>query len=175
MSARLVIMTALVAAAPLGAGARPLEAELPRDGKACWERAYDEAHLAAHPKQQVTAIRLVHLPEDWQETENGRFYVSLRFKLRGKAGSGDYAYSLGAFCGPSKGALVCKNEWDAGTWAIQRAGGGLMIRNAGTIIANPIPYDAEEVADGAVRIKAEPDDKAWLLTSRTAGPSCKIE
>lgn len=156
------------------ASARPLEAELPKDAKACWSRAYDEAHLRAHPKQQVTAIKLVHLPQDWQ-AQRGRFFVDLKFRLRQRVNADDYDYSISAFCGASKGGLLCVNEWDAGSYRIDRAEGGVVIRNAGTIIANPIPYDAEEVADGAVRIRAEPDDKAWLLTTKTSDASCRIE
>lgn len=166
---------ALLMLAAAGASARPLERELPPKAKACWSKVYDEGHLKAHPKQRVTAIKLVHLPDDWSDSENGRFYVDLRFKLRGKTSSNDFEYSLSAFCGATKGGLICKNEWDAGTWRISASSGGLLIRNGGMIIANPIPYDAEEIADGAVRIRAEPDDRAWLLDSRTSDASCKIE
>lgn len=157
------------------AAARPLEAELPKDARACWSRAYDDAHLKAHPRQQVTGLKLVHLPEDWPQAEGGRFFVDLKFNLRKRVKAQDYDYSISAFCGASKSGLLCVNEWDAATYRIDRASGGIVIRNAGTIIANPIPYDAEEVADGAVRITAAPDDKAWLLTTRTSDASCRIE
>ena len=50
--------------------------------------------------------------------------------------------------------------------------GALDIRNGG-IVANPNPYDAEEIADGAVKIPAKPDDGLWRLMPAT--DACEIE
>ena len=41
------------------------ESQLLPDRDTCWERIYDDAHLKAHPRQQVVQIRLFHLPSRW--------------------------------------------------------------------------------------------------------------
>lgn len=153
------------------AQARPLERELPPARAACWERAYDAAHLAAHPRQKVARIRLVHLPESWPEAARGSFYVALYLNLRERVKPAQsFDYQLGGFCRASGQGLRCVPEWEAGSWRIERGpNGALDIRNAG-IVANPNPYDAEEIADGAVRIPARPDDGVWRLMRR-AGPA----
>ena len=69
------------------ARARPLEQDLPLKRAACFERAYDAAHLKSRPRQQVTRIRLLHLPDQWTALEDGRFYVSLVANLRSRRGN----------------------------------------------------------------------------------------
>jgi hypothetical protein len=171
---RLMLFAGLLSAE--AAGARPLEAELPRDRKACWERIYDAAHLAAHPWQKVVRIKLVHMPQSWREAEGGAFYVDLKMTLRKRRPGGHaFDYSLGAVCKADGASLLCVNEWDAGSWRIERAaGGGLVVRNGGGIIMNPSPYDAEEVADGAAPVPAAPDDRAWALEP-SPDAACRIE
>ena len=162
----------LLAAA--AAHARPLERELPPRKNACWERSYDAAHLATHPRQKVAKIRLLHSPENWQPGEGGSVYVMLHINLRERVKPGQaFDYQLGGFCRAAGQGLLCRPEWDAGSWRIERGpNGALDIRNAG-ITANPDPYDAEEIADGAARIPAKPDDGTWRL-SPAAGP-CRLE
>jgi hypothetical protein len=156
------------------AWARPLERELPPAKAACWERVYDAAHLASHPQQKVARIRLVHLPQNWSETGQGGFYVALYVNLRQRAKvDQSFDYQLGGICKAAGQGLRCVPEWEAGSWRIERGpNGALDIRNGG-IIANPNPYDAEEIADGAVKIPAKPDDGLWRL-SPAAGP-CGLE
>lgn len=145
------------------AAARPLERELPRGRQACWERSYDAAHLAAHPLQKVVRVRLLHLPGSWREQPYG-FYVQLSFKLRGSRSDKAFDYQLGGFCKAAGNGLRCTPQWDAGAWRLSSApGGALDVGNDG-LIANPDPYDAEEIADDAVRIPAKPDDGVWRLT-----------
>jgi hypothetical protein len=142
----------------------PLKAELPPDRKACWERTYDAAHLAAHPRQQVKRIRLIHSPGDWLR-EDGRLGVDLQVNVRGpRTGPNAMDYSVFGFCRSSRGGLSCRPEWNAGAWRIERGqGGSLVVRNESSIAFNPDGYAAEEVSENAVRIRAEPDDKAWRL------------
>ena len=162
----------LALAAP--ASARPLESELPPKRAACWERSYDAAHLAAHPQQKVSRIRLVHLPDDWKAAPSRGFFVVLYINLRQRAkATSDYDYQLSGFCKPRGQGVQCVPEWEAGSWRIERGPQGTLdIRNAG-IVANPNPYDAEEIADNAVRIPARPDDAIWRL--KPASDACRIE
>ncbi len=163
MAGRFAVAAALLASAAAAEG-RPLEAELPPRSAACWERVYGQAHLAAHPRRQVTRIRLVGAPEP--EADRGVF-VELQFALRKRANDRAFDYKLDGFCRPSRGGLRCEPGWDAGVWRLERAEGGkLLVRNEGLAI-NPADYDAEDVADDAVRLPPKPDDQAWLLDRST--------
>ncbi|HEV7257439.1 MAG TPA: hypothetical protein VGN82_06620 [Bosea sp. (in: a-proteobacteria)] len=175
MRAASIPTIALAALALAGrAEARPLESELPPKRAACWERSYDAAHLAAHPRQKVGRIRLVHLPDDWKAEPSRGFFVVLYMNLRERVkATSDYDYQISGFCKPRGQGVHCVPEWEAGSWRIERGpGGALDIRNGG-IIANPNPYDAEEIADDAVRIPAKPDDGVWRLMPATG--ACRIE
>jgi hypothetical protein len=151
------------AASAASATDRPLVEELPLGQDACWERHYDAGHLNQHPEQKVASIRLLHMPENWTVNDES-FYVSLSFNLRGSVSSQDsFDYRLGGICKPSGLGLHCENDWDAGSWTIARGpDGSLDIRNHG-LIANPYGYDAEDIADGAVKMPAKPDDSVWRL------------
>ncbi len=166
----IVLMLALAGSAQ----ARPLERELPPKANACWERSYGAAHLGKHPRQKVARIRLLHAPESWQPGEGGSVYIMLYISLRERLKpEQNFDYQLGGFCRAAGQGLRCVPEWDAGSWRIERGpNGALDIRNAG-IIANPNPYDAEEIADGAVQIPARPDDGVWRLSP--ASGTCQLE
>lgn len=161
----------LVAASPTLA--RPLESELPAKRDACWERAYGEAHLRAHPQQQAAKIRLVHKPNTWQAEPHAAIYVALYFNLRQRTTTNRFDYQIGGFCKPQGKGLRCVPEWDAGSWRlVSGPQGALDIRNGG-IVANPNPYDAEDIADNAVKIPAKPDDGLWRLMP--SSDACEIE
>lgn len=169
------LMAMLLVASPLvpPAQARPLESELPLRRAACWERAYDEAHRKANPRQKIARIRLVHLPETWSGTPAQGIFVMLYMNLRQRTTSHDYDYQLSGFCKARGQDLHCVPEWEAGSWRISRGPHGTLdIHNHG-IVANPNPYDAEEIADGAVKIPAKPDDGVWRL--QPASGACRIE
>lgn len=173
MRSAAILAAMLLPALAIPAVARPLERELPPRRDACWERIYDEAHLKAHPGQKVTRIRLVHLPSKWPDGQANSFYVLLYFNLRQRNALTGFDYQLGGFCKPSGDGLRCEPEWEAGTWRIERGPNGTVrVRNSG-LSANPNPYDAEEIADNAVRIPAKPDDGVWQL-SPANGP-CELE
>ncbi len=170
----LLLAVPLLTIAALPAATRPLERELPRDRAACWQRDYDTDHLASHPRQKVASVRLVHLPQDWPATGRGNesFFVMLYFNLRQRTTGHEFDYQLSGFCKPAGKGVRCVPEWEAGSWRIEAGpGGALDIRNAG-ITANPHPYDAEEIADGAVAIPAKPDDGIWRL--KPASDACKV-
>jgi hypothetical protein len=146
------------------------ESQLLPDRDACWERIYDDAHLKAHPRQQVVRIRLFHLPSRWPQPSSGVTFVELEMNLRARThGSDAFDYSLGGFCKPSHGGLHCEPEWRAGTWQIERgANGSLTVRND-DITVNPSSSAAEERSADAVTLKAANDEAAWSLQPVT-GP-----
>jgi hypothetical protein len=167
----LIALLAIVTTQP--ALARPLERELPLNRSACWERIYDAAHLSAHPRQKVAEIRLVHIASPGGQDPAG-LYLQLYFNLRERRANADAAHDFkyGGFCKPVGRALRCEAEWEAGTFTVEAGAGGLLVRNGG-IVANPLEYDAEDIADGAVKIPAKPDDGAWSL--KPARGECRIE
>lgn len=168
------LIAALAAAMAQSAVARPLERELPLKRAACWERVYDAAHLSAHPRQKVAGIRLVHIATAEDQGPAG-VYLQLYFNLRQRRGNAGTAhdYKYGGFCKAAGFGLRCEAEWDAGVFTVEPGQrGDLLVRNRG-IVANPLEYDSEDIADNAVKIPAKPDDGAWAL--KPAGSECKIE
>jgi hypothetical protein len=136
----------------------------------CWERIYDDAHLTAHPRQQVVQIRLFHLPSRWPRPASGETFVALEMNLRARTHRSDaFDYSLGEFCQPSRGGLRCEPEWHAGSWQIERGANGSLIVCNDDITVNPSPSAAEERSEDAVTLKAANDEAAWRL-QRMAGP-----
>jgi hypothetical protein len=114
------------------------------DRDACWERLYDDAHLKAHPRQQVVQIRLFHLPSHWPRPAPGVTFVTLEMNLRAHQGSDAFDYSLGRFCRRSRGGLLCKPEWRAGSWRIDPGVNGSLIVRNDDITINPSASAAEE-------------------------------
>ena len=141
------------------------------DREACWERIYDDAHLKAHPRQQVVKIRLLHLPSRWPQPAQGVTFIELEMNLRTRIHGGDaFDYRLGGFCKPSPGGLrgVRQNE-RAGSWQIEPGTNGSLVVRNNDITVNPSSSAAEERSDDAVTLKAADDEAAWRL-QRMSGP-----
>lgn len=169
-------LTAAFFALTLPVTAYPLEDVLPATTRTCWERVYDAAHLAAHPAQKVVAVRMMFGGVDVGRKRNDPVPVDLYFNLRKrKADNPDpasYDYRLSAQCRAAGSGLRCVPEWDAGSWRIAKGQGGSLVLHNGGLIANPDNYDAEDIADDAVRIPARPDDRSWRLSPLPAA-SCR--
>ncbi len=149
------------------ASANPLETELAGMANSCWERSYDAAHLKAHTLQQVTTIKL-----SAEVQEDGTIRAELGVNLRRCTGEGGpYDYAASSYCEAREDFLACPSEWEAGSFLIEKAKGGLKVYNKGMII-NPSNYDSEDIAPGALDIY-ESDDKEWLLRE-SADESCDI-
>lgn len=56
---------------------------------ACFVRRYDANHLAQHPKQKVSAMKLLVMAEDAPEDKNVNYSFRLGFKYRHRAGNFD--------------------------------------------------------------------------------------
>jgi hypothetical protein len=67
---------------------------------ACFVREYDSAHLAKHPAQKVSAMKLLVTAEQIPEDENINHVFSLGVKFRNRPGN----YSSGGGCGHAKAA-----------------------------------------------------------------------
>ena len=56
---------------------------------ACFVRRYDASHLAQHPKQKVSAMKLLVMAEDAPEDKTVNYSFRLGFKYRHRAGNFD--------------------------------------------------------------------------------------
>lgn len=166
LSATRLLVITLAAAAASGTQAAPLEKELPPGKDTCWDRWYDEEHLAKHPQQRVTAFRVVR---QGSAATDGIF-VMLMFNLRKRTQveapeERSFDYTTTAFCKPSRSGLNCENEYGLGRFRVDPdRKGGLIVRNLG-LTANPSNYDAEDISDNAVKIPPKPDDGAWAVST----------
>ena len=96
----------------------------------CYERVYSEAHLAKHPQQKVTYMRLDHFPFfSGPFDNNGQpviypnardIVVNLTVHMRGM----DVELGATGFCWPEGTGMACGLECDGGQFAPGRPGGG---------------------------------------------------
>jgi hypothetical protein len=164
------------------AGAQPVEpgeerqiAELlaPEPGaRICFARDYDEAHLKAHPHQQVQSIgfRLdyfAHEPDEYWPKGQRNYYFELRAVLR----DGGREATAGGECVPSPDGenIYCGVDCDGGAVLIRRAAGG------GKILVDLEATGRIRMSEGCdeAGFDLEPgvDDKVFLLSEVPAG-SC---
>ncbi|MCX7890183.1 MAG: hypothetical protein N2422_10745 [Rhodobacteraceae bacterium] len=146
---RTCLAAALVAAALAG----PAAARAPfAGGEGCYWRSYGAAHLAAHPAQQVTTMRL----EAWSDpAAAGRQVLRLTVTVRG----GAERPAATAYCeATGGGVLACDLEGDAGSFAAGPAPGGavrLRVGDDGLVF---------EGARGFVELSGRAgDDRVFLL------------
>jgi hypothetical protein len=113
---------------PQGAGAKvvnDLQGRLPNalDMK-CYSQVFDEAHLAAHPKQRITSMALVIGPLELQGHHGSRVwpYVIVT-SLKGRKGS----FWQGGDCEFKGDAFNCSADCDGGsvTLTVPEGGSGL--------------------------------------------------
>jgi hypothetical protein len=167
MSLRSAASAAFIVVSLAPALANPLERELAALSNSCWERTYDAAHLKAHPGQRTVKIRL-----STQVQDDGSIVGQLGINMRKRTvAGGRFDYAAFGYCKARQDAIACPSEWDAGTFLIEKAKGGLLVHNKGMIV-NPSNYDSEDIAPGAVDLY-ESDDKSWLL-KRIEDEGCDI-
>ena len=123
----------------------------------CFSRTYDRAHLAKHPDQIVTAVKL-HL-----KTNNHRSYdcdFSLQFKVRGKYET----LRTAGFCnrdarGAAKG-LKCIVECDGGgVYVVHRATDLMMYLNRIRVVTSC----GDDVIEGGEELSGGKDDREFRL------------
>lgn len=166
------IATLVAAGLVLGAGGTAASADEtdvkifgyePGDARAaaCFVRVYDEAHLKAHPQQNVTTMTML---VDGEPDDAGRYYaLSLGVTFRGS----DSQMRASGGCGATADGvelISCGIDCDGGTI-------GLRFRDAGSILVDipdgartwdpDAPEDEEEFVDTVGRFG--PDDKVFRL------------
>ena len=108
------LTVAPILAAPLLLASTPMvmaQSQVLPNRDACWERIYDDAHLKAHPMQQVVRIRLFHLPSRWPQPASGVTFVALEINLRTRTrANGRVDYSLGGFASRAKAGCAASRN-----------------------------------------------------------------
>ena len=118
-------------------------------GPACYARAYDQTHLASHPKQRVREVMLGTLPEETAE-DPGEWDIVLDLGFTLIDGS-DYAGR--AYCVDD----ACSLEGDGGRFDVAPAkDDGLQL----SIVGDFLELEGVEGFSGNL---AESDDKVFLL------------
>jgi hypothetical protein len=115
----------LFALAFVASCARPSPGFAKEAWNGCFERAYDVAHLAAHPGQTVKSIALLMTPVSGRRSNNDRWWnhkpwianAQLTITLRGKKTK---YYGYIADCVASAAGLVCPMEEDAAMFTLAR-------------------------------------------------------
>lgn len=148
---------------------RPLE----RQGEsfACFSREYDDAHLSAHPQQQVAFVRAL-VAARAPATPSPMYQVTLAFRFRGRAET----LTAVAECGGGKppdsvrGGARCAGPGDAETrLALAGRQAVVMTIPGGADLWAPGPTDQRH---DTVANPFGPDDKAFRLV-RTDLKQCE--
>jgi hypothetical protein len=125
----------------------------------CWERAYSVQHLAEHPDQTVTTIRLRREPMGFPKAP-GETLMQIEVTFRGGGGrrEGPEAVAIG-YCRPDGDArLLCGIEGDGGSYRIEAQGGHEILLAPGS---EGMHFETRE-AFHELR-EDEGDDRAFLL------------
>ena len=132
-----------------------------RDG-ACYARAYDAAHLAAHPQQTVTTFFVGAAGPEWRPTETpGHSAIAFGFHMTGR----NDLYSGVAMCTPNGDALACDVEGDGGQFAIARNGEGLRVTLQRLEVEGPNDFSPDlAAADNRVMLLSAAQPSACAAT-----------
>ena len=117
---------------------------------ACFQRQYDAAHLAQHPRQQVVEIALT--PAEGQVVSTS-LVVDIAVTLR----AGDH-YIGSAYCEPEGNGLSCGMEGDAGAFSLSVRKGGALLLNV-----DPLGMSFENEQDFLTISGTSGDDRAFLM------------
>jgi hypothetical protein len=147
---RLILIIGAILATP--AHAQTMRETLLTDTPFCFARAYDAAHLDAHPDQRVTAISIGQHPEVPQNVADG-MVLELKVSLRGSK----EVFGGAAYCQVGKIA-DCGMEGDAGTMVIEPRGSDSILMTVG-----PYGITFEGAADFVTLESDRGDDRSFLL------------
>jgi len=142
--------------------ATPTFAQSPQDlmfpsADSCYQRSYSAAHLAKHPAQRVTELRLG--PDAGMAATGLALRVEVR--LRGTPGGWFEGYG---YCESAGGVtLDCLMEGDAGDFAVTPARGGILV----TVGRSGMSFENDA---GFVTLDSKTgDDRSFLLRPSPCG------
>lgn len=88
----------------------------------CYARAYDEAHMAAHPRQRVTQFYVT--ANGSEDAATHAFIVDFGFTVKDSAD----VYFGSASCDSTPDVAKCWADGDGGTFTLEAFDGGLEVR-----------------------------------------------
>jgi hypothetical protein len=141
---------------------------------ACFTRAYDPAHLAEHPQQKVSAMKLLLTAQKYPEDNEMNYSFRLGVKYRSKSGN----YDSSGDCGHGKFVDVHSNEAMLGC-GVDCDGGGINVALANSDKAVIVKLERVRIwkdknydEDAAQDLVAGADDKTFRL-DRTSLSDCE--
>jgi len=147
---------------------------LDRTTYVCFTRAYDSSHLAEHPQQKVSAMKLLLTAQKFPEDNEMNYSFRLGVKYRSKSGN----YDSSGDCGHGKfvdehsneAMLGCGVDCDGGGINVALANGdkAVIVRLERIRIWKGKNYDEDAAQD----LVAGADDKAFRL-DRTSLSDCE--
>jgi hypothetical protein len=145
----------LVAALTVG----PLAAQSPTDRMfpdpdTCYARTYSDDHLAKHPQQRVTQMRLI------QGRNANSPFLDLWVKVTLRGPSGGPAEAL-ASCENTSSVLYCTMEGDAGGFQIEEAKNGSVL-----VSVSSLGMGFETDLGFVTLERGAGDDRSFLLQPR---------
>ena len=125
----------------------------------CYSRSYTNAHLAAHPDQQVTLMVVRADTEDMALDTTDDLLVLVEVLTR----SDKSPYSGVGYCTPDKQGLTCLMEGDAGGFTLAEQDGRLLL----SVGENGLSFEGD--ADFLTLEPDTGDDRAFLLDAGICG------
>jgi hypothetical protein len=132
---------------------------------ACFVREYDAAHLAKHPQQKVSAMKLLVTAELMPEDESPNHSFSLGLKFRSKPGD----FRSGGSCGHAQASesengkehLGCSVDCDGGGIDVELSADAksTIIRVGSVVIWDPKKPDTED----RLHLNGGTDDRVFRL------------
>ena len=125
----------------------------------CFSRTYDDAHLAAHPDQQVSLIVVRADTEDMELDTTDDLLVLVDVLTR----TSDRPYSGIGICNPGNSGLSCLMEGDAGGFSLSEQDGRLRLE----VGPNGLSFEGD--ADFLTLEPDQGDDRVFLLDAGNCG------
>lgn len=141
--------------------------------RACFRRQYDQAHLGAHPRQQVTEMEFriayyIHEPDEFSPKGQRNYYFEILAKLRGQKQS---LTAMGECTNAEGGDIFCGVECDGGGVNVKRTDGGKVLVDLESLGRLRMTLGCGEDEADSIELTPGKDDKRFLL-SRLPDAEC---
>jgi hypothetical protein len=129
---------------------------------ACFERKYDDAHLASHPHQNVRIMRLFAQKDEDPSYPSSRLAIGVYFRDVKKR------FDIIGSCSPDKdhpGALACGIDCDGGRFGLRQNGADTLLVDIPTGVQASIdgPDGPERSSQANHKAKFGSDDQTFRL------------